>query len=347
MKKFIKIFLCCAIIFGSVAFAATSFNALQATFPILINGSKWQTDKPVVVIDGSTYLPLRAMAEVLGVDINWNEGKRQVEVGGGSIKEIHPSRIARAIFNNRSEVEDFLLDTNRSEDWLETSDIYFEIIDIGDSIYGDFMAEYMSSSTYSREKEDYSVQNLGNIYTEDCWVEGTKGNGVGQKIICKMIEYCEKLEWSLYPEWNAGDAKFSVDEVGIALEKWLLKANKSGDVPDSEWSYATEATLDKFHNKLEGFYIINGYAKDDELWKNNNRVKTLKLTIDGKEEYILELEDSKALQVFDINYTNNDISVPIMAEFEILDVYKGDKYDDTVLTTLKPFGSSNISWGGR
>ncbi|MBQ7668780.1 MAG: hypothetical protein IJS47_05590 [Clostridia bacterium] len=80
MKKVIKICLICALIFSGVAVAATSFNALQATFPILINGSEWTTDKPVVVIDGSTYLPLRAMAEVLGVGINWNEGKRQVEV---------------------------------------------------------------------------------------------------------------------------------------------------------------------------------------------------------------------------------------------------------------------------
>ncbi len=97
MKKLIKPFIFGALICSGVAFAATSFNALQATFPILINGSKWTTDKPVVVIDGSTYLPLRAMAEVLGVGINWNEGKRQVEVDANkTVMEVDESRITDA-----------------------------------------------------------------------------------------------------------------------------------------------------------------------------------------------------------------------------------------------------------
>ncbi|MBQ7668998.1 MAG: hypothetical protein IJS47_06700 [Clostridia bacterium] len=83
MKKiFMKGFIAGALVFSSVtALAATSYTALKASFPILIDGKTWTTDKPVVVIDGSTYLPLRAIGEVLGVNINWNESARRVEIG--------------------------------------------------------------------------------------------------------------------------------------------------------------------------------------------------------------------------------------------------------------------------
>ena len=59
------------------------YEAIEASFPIIIDGEEWHTDKPVVVIAGSTYLPLRAIGEVLGTAVNWNEGLRRVEIGDG------------------------------------------------------------------------------------------------------------------------------------------------------------------------------------------------------------------------------------------------------------------------
>jgi len=34
----------------------------------------------IVAINGRTYLPLKAIGDVLGVDVVWNEGLRRVEV---------------------------------------------------------------------------------------------------------------------------------------------------------------------------------------------------------------------------------------------------------------------------
>ena len=91
-----------------------------------------------------------------------------------------------------------------------------------------------------------------------------------------------------------------------------------------------------------------GYAKSVELLKANSRVKKIKLTIDNKEEYILELNDTNQLQVFDVHYKNDDISKPIVAEFEILEVYKGDKYEDTAMSFLYAYVMPNdIIWRGR
>lgn len=57
------------------------FIAQKATFDVVVNGDKLDSDKPVVAIDGSTYLPLKDTGEALGVPVNWNEEKRRVEIG--------------------------------------------------------------------------------------------------------------------------------------------------------------------------------------------------------------------------------------------------------------------------
>ena len=102
-------------------------------------------------------------------------------------------------------------------------------------------------------------------------------------------------------------------------------------------------------NGLTGFYIVNGYAKNEKLFKANSRVKKLKLTIDGTKEYILELEDTMNPQLFDIEYEQEpdfDKLNAVRAEFEILEVYKGEKYEDTVITTLKGCSYTNMPMGG-
>ncbi|MCL1858174.1 MAG: copper amine oxidase N-terminal domain-containing protein [Oscillospiraceae bacterium] len=63
----------------TVVLAAT-YQAKTATFPIYINGEEWQTDSLIAVIDGRTYLPLRALGDVLSVDVDWNEKLFRVEI---------------------------------------------------------------------------------------------------------------------------------------------------------------------------------------------------------------------------------------------------------------------------
>ena len=78
-------------------------------------------------------------------------------------------------------------------------------------------------------------------------------------------------------------------------------------------------------------------------------MKKLKLTIDGRKEYILELEDTMNPQLFDIEYEQEpdfDKLNAVRAEFEILEVYRGEKYEDTVITTLKGCSYTNMPMGG-
>lgn len=68
---------------GITAFAdeVTSLIASRATFDVYVSGEKLQSDKPIAVIDGSTYLPLKDTGKALNVDVSWNEKDRRVEVG--------------------------------------------------------------------------------------------------------------------------------------------------------------------------------------------------------------------------------------------------------------------------
>ena len=68
-----------ALFTGITAFAA-NYEALTATFPVYINGEKWESEKPAVVIDGSTYLPLKSIGDILGVDVKWNSDLLRVEI---------------------------------------------------------------------------------------------------------------------------------------------------------------------------------------------------------------------------------------------------------------------------
>ncbi|WP_409345645.1 esterase-like activity of phytase family protein [Paenibacillus sp. MBLB4367] len=51
---------------------------VPAKFPIFSGGKQVNTGKDPVVIDGSTYIPLRALGEALGKQIDWNDWERTI-----------------------------------------------------------------------------------------------------------------------------------------------------------------------------------------------------------------------------------------------------------------------------
>ena len=75
--------------------------------------------------------------------------------------------------------------------------------------------------------------------------------------------------------------------------------------------------------------ILNGYVKSDKAWRENGRVKRLKVYCNGKPKYIMELQNSRSLQTFKV-----DISKGATIRFEILDVYPGTKFQDTVISEI-------------
>jgi hypothetical protein len=94
-----------------------------------------------------------------------------------------------------------------------------------------------------------------------------------------------------------------------------------------------EYTFGKNNPPVTSIIIFNGYVKSDKAWKDNSRIKRLKMYVNGKPYAFLDLQDSKAEQRFEIGSLQNKAG-ELVLKFEIMDVYKGLKWDDTVLSEL-------------
>nr|WP_319398765.1 hypothetical protein [uncultured Carboxylicivirga sp.] len=95
------------------------------------------------------------------------------------------------------------------------------------------------------------------------------------------------------------------------------------------------------HNspRITNVIVVNGYVKSSTAWKNNSRVKKLKMYIDDKPYAILNLRDQIGSQYFKVDtlgygYSEEKGEPDWTIKFEIEDVYKGDKYDDTVISEI-------------
>lgn len=95
--------------------------------------------------------------------------------------------------------------------------------------------------------------------------------------------------------------------------------------------------------RITKIIVVNGYVKSKIAWENNSRVKQLKMYINEKPYAILNLMDVYAEQSFTVepigNSERNDFdllkkSPKWTLKFEILDVYKGKKFDDVAITEI-------------
>lgn len=88
--------------------------------------------------------------------------------------------------------------------------------------------------------------------------------------------------------------------------------------------------------KITTINILNGYVRSDRLWRANARVKRLRVYYNDVPYATLELEDSRSLQWFDIGEVGreNDDACAWTLKFEILEVYPGTRYEDTIISEL-------------
>lgn len=95
--------------------------------------------------------------------------------------------------------------------------------------------------------------------------------------------------------------------------------------------------------RINEIIVVNGYVKSKTAWENNSRVKKLKVYIDDKPYAILHLKDIRGSQSFRVepigNSDRKDWDVlktkpDWTLKFEILDIYKGLKYDDVVISEI-------------
>ncbi len=155
----------------------------------------------------------------------------------------------------------------------------------------------VSSSLKTQKDNVYNEKSISDLNYKTAWVEGVAGDGIGEFITYE------------FPPLNP---------------------------------------------RITKIIITNGYIKDKKTWKNNSRVKQLKMYVDNEFYAVLNLKDVYAEQTFEvlpigyaqhknISYTKDGKIIddmagntipPLKLKFEILAVYKGDKYKDTAITEI-------------
>ena len=94
--------------------------------------------------------------------------------------------------------------------------------------------------------------------------------------------------------------------------------------------------------RITSIMVANGYVKSEVAWKNNSRVKKLKLFYNDVPWAILSLDDSRSDQAFSVDtlgfrpkWSEGDVKdLPWKLKFEVLEVYEGEKYDDVVISEI-------------
>lgn len=105
-----------------------------------------------------------------------------------------------------------------------------------------------------------------------------------------------------------------------------------------------EYTFAATNPRITDIFIVNGYVKNNAVWSANSRVKKLKLYYNDKPIAILNLQDKVAEQLFELEnplgYENRSDMEFLKTQkdwtlkFEILEVYPGSKYTDTVISEI-------------
>ncbi|MBE7646724.1 hypothetical protein F7644_12115 [Tenacibaculum finnmarkense genomovar ulcerans] len=99
-------------------------------------------------------------------------------------------------------------------------------------------------------------------------------------------------------------------------------------------------------SKISNISIANGYIKNKTAWKNNSRVRKIKVYYNNTEICILNLEDSRSEQTFIIPELGYDKNQPLTnkkdwtIKLQIMEIYKGDKYQDLVISEVM-FGGNH------
>lgn len=167
---------------------------------------------------------------------------------------------------------------------------------------GEYCEITASSSLASRDGR-YAPWNVAYGGREATWAEGADGYGIGESI---SITQCAGYEgiWDGFLYFYPGDIE--------------------PDVCDGYMRY-TEIC------------IVNGYAKNQQTFEENGRIKRLLMYVENTPYAYLELEDTIRPQYFKLPI--NDIKaasgVDTHFQFVIEEVYPGSKYEDTCLTGLE------------
>ena len=194
------------------------------------------------------------------------------------------------------------------QNFINNQKLYNEISKLIDSI-----GEYDEAKKHLTESQIAIYENEEEFMAEDHLSVG----GVGCSWYCGGGPMSVKATSELNS--NKGFTYIADNIHDFSLRNAWIEGKKSSGIGES-------ITFEFAENNppVTTVEIFNGYMKTEKTWQENSRVKKLKLYANNKPIAILNLEDIKSLQRFQIG-THQSKKGNLFLKFEILDVYKGEK----------------------
>ena len=158
---------------------------------------------------------------------------------------------------------------------------------------------------------------------DEAWVNYIAPNNDKYEIKCSstlpnqgIVSYDAKNldDAKITTAWAEGDSEYGIGTTIEFVIKESFGTILKGDV-----------------NTISG-QIVNGYYKTDKNYLENSRVKSFNYYLNGKLISIVELNDFRGIQQFEIK---TPLKKGDVLKFEIKDVYKGTKFKDVLITEFR------------
>jgi len=88
------------------------------------------------------------------------------------------------------------------------------------------------------------------------------------------------------------------------------------------------------NSHVKSLVIVNGFARNQTTWKNNSRIKTLRLYVGDRHLSDFNVSDNIKPQTIKLPETLPLSTNKLDLSFEIMEVYPGSKYDDLCVTGI-------------
>lgn len=76
----------------ALAAAVKQYVLVDASYPVYVNGSAYTNKElPVLNYDGNTYIPMKAVGDMLGASVSWNDAQKRAEIASGDGKPVENS----------------------------------------------------------------------------------------------------------------------------------------------------------------------------------------------------------------------------------------------------------------
>lgn len=279
-----------------------------------------------------------------------------------SDKTVESNKVSE-LYNRIANLEDVNNNTATSSDLnttISTSSTKAEIDNSKSEINHEAGKKYEAQENTVKEKtntksEDKDADKIHSSYTKDFVDENDEGEFIyskngksygweewlweGCSTWCSVAEYESNATASstLKPH---GKYTYSVSNIQDLDKRtsWVegVEGNGIGEYIEIEQKCLVGSSEYKTDIGFKELCIVNGYAATEKNWNENNRVKELKMYFNNKYVTTIVLEDIIKQQYIDISKFNLKVQNGEKArfKFEINDIYKGTKYNDTCITGL-------------